>query len=84
MCSRRMRPWPAAIRAPVEENLELLRRDSHEPDLAARIEALAEIANTELERLAPTFERRRRDGFVRECHGDMHLDNMILEDFAIQ
>ena len=24
------------------------------------------------------FIARKRNGFVRECHGDMHLGNMIL------
>jgi predicted kinase len=28
----------------------------------------------------PDFVMRKRDGFVRECHGDMHLGNMILLD----
>ena len=31
-------------------------------------------------RLASVFEQRRRDGFVRECHGDLHLGNMVLID----
>jgi aminoglycoside phosphotransferase family enzyme/predicted kinase len=28
-------------------------------------------------RLAPHFDARRRMGFVRECHGDLHLDNIM-------
>ena len=27
--------------------------------------------------LAPRFEARRRDGRVRECHGDLHLANLL-------
>jgi len=30
------------------------------------------------------FEERRRDGFVRECHGDLHLGNMVLTDARIR
>ena len=26
------------------------------------------------------FLSRKREGFVRECHGDMHLGNMVLYD----
>jgi aminoglycoside phosphotransferase family enzyme/predicted kinase len=26
------------------------------------------------------FERRRREGFVRECHGDLHLGNITMID----
>jgi aminoglycoside phosphotransferase family enzyme/predicted kinase len=29
-------------------------------------------------KLYSTFQQRRDDGFVRECHGDMHLGNMVL------
>jgi hypothetical protein len=27
--------------------------------------------------LTPLFEKRKRDGFIRECHGDMHLRNLV-------
>jgi predicted kinase len=30
------------------------------------------------------FAARRRDGFVRECHGDLHLGNMVLIDDEIR
>jgi hypothetical protein len=32
------------------------------------------------ERLAPAFERRARQGAVREGHGDLHLENLLLLD----
>ena len=32
---------------------------------------------------APVFEARRRDGFVRECHGDLHLGNIALIDGGV-
>jgi hypothetical protein len=32
----------------------------------------------ELESRAATFARRKQDGFVRECHGDLHLGNIAL------
>ena len=31
-------------------------------------------------RCAPAFAARKRDGFVRECHGDLHLGNIALLD----
>ena len=34
---------------------------------------------TQANRLSQRFEDRRREGFIRECHGDMHLGNMLLE-----
>jgi aminoglycoside phosphotransferase family enzyme/predicted kinase len=32
------------------------------------------------ERLAPVFARRARQGAVRECHGDLHLENLLWLD----
>jgi uncharacterized protein len=34
----------------------------------------------ELERQALVLERRREAGWVRECHGDLHLRNVVLLD----
>ncbi len=34
--------------------------------------------------LASAFEQRRREGFVRECHGDLHLGNMVLIDGRVR
>lgn len=34
----------------------------------------------EADRLEATFEMRRTDGFVRECHGDLHLRNIFVID----
>lgn len=33
-----------------------------------------------LAKLGPLLERRRRDGRVRQCHGDLHLRNICLID----
>jgi aminoglycoside phosphotransferase family enzyme/predicted kinase len=30
--------------------------------------------------LKPIFEARARDGFIRECHGDLHLENLLMQD----
>jgi uncharacterized protein len=34
----------------------------------------------QLESLAPLWDQRRRDGHVRECHGDLHLANVLQLD----
>lgn len=40
-------------------------------------ELFAQLAEQAV-RLEPWFERRLRDGGVRECHGDLHLGNLFL------
>ena len=42
--------------------------------------ALRKTARYDIEHLRALFEKRKRNGFVRECHGDMHLGNMFLAD----
>ena len=37
----------------------------------------------QLQRLKPAFETRLREGFIRECHGDLHLGNMVRLDDGI-
>ncbi|MEX3945745.1 AAA family ATPase [Paraburkholderia sp. BR10937] len=39
--------------------------------------ALRATCESELARLAPHLDARRADGFVRACHGDLHLDNIV-------
>lgn len=34
----------------------------------------------EADRLERTFAQRRDDGFIRECHGDLHLENIVEID----
>ena len=51
------------------------------PELAQRLEpglhAVADWTDASGERLEPVFARRRADGRVRECHGDLHLGNLV-------
>lgn len=39
-----------------------------------------EGSRRELERVTELLERRRESGFVRQCHGDLHLRNIVLLD----
>jgi hypothetical protein len=52
-------------------------RDILDPSEAA---ALTADARSELDRQAALLDRRRQDGFVRQCHGDLHLRNLVLVD----
>jgi hypothetical protein len=48
------------------------------PAAAPRLAALRHWTETEHERRRQAFEARRRAGRVRECHGDLHLGNLVL------
>ena len=43
-----------------------------------RVEAWAAAARAELVRLGPVLAERGARGFVRRCHGDLHLGNLCL------
>ena len=52
------------------------------PDLfdPARVAALTARSNEAVERLASILAARSTAGFVRRCHGDLHLRNIVLLD----
>lgn len=72
---------PDAILQPVRANFAALRAHGAEP-----LHDIDEIERWSLQQhavLAPTLRARKRDGFVRECHGDLHLRNIALVDGEI-
>ncbi|NUB24582.1 AAA family ATPase [Azospirillum brasilense] len=66
-----------AMREVVDGNIAELRAS---PSLfpPEDVETLARRSTDALERLTPLLEERRRRGFVRHCHGDLHLRNIVL------
>lgn len=46
----------------------------------ATLQALEAWTRGAFARLEPVFAARHRDGYVRECHGDLHLRNIVLLD----
>ena len=69
-----------AIWAPQEQNFAQLASRIAGAEALALLEALRNWSTTEHARLAHEFEQRRDHGFVRECHGDLHLGNMVWRD----
>jgi aminoglycoside phosphotransferase family enzyme/predicted kinase len=51
-----------------------------DPPNSARLLALRAWTEQEIESSGHRFEERAHEGFVRECHGDVHLDNVALVD----
>lgn len=62
------------------DNVEGLREHAGASTDRARVDALAEWTRRELQRRAALLQARHADGFVRECHGDLHLGNIVLVD----
>ena len=67
-----------AMREVVDGNALDLRRSVPAVFATDAVEALIEATTAELERRAALLDARRADGFVRHCHGDLHLENIVL------
>jgi len=75
---------PARVLEPMLENLTQIRACLDSPEDLARLEALEIWSRNRFEALTPVIEQRRAEGFVRECHGDMHRGNIALVDGRIR
>ena len=62
----------------VEENIDILNSMRENPFDALAIESYASLSHDALHRVAELLEDRRRNGLVRRCHGDLHLNNVCL------
>ncbi|SEK20286.1 AAA family ATPase [Halomonas daqiaonensis] len=69
---------PARVRADAEENFEQILALLDDPQQRDQLERLAAWTRETFERLEPQLTRRHREGHVRECHGDLHLANIVL------
>jgi aminoglycoside phosphotransferase family enzyme/predicted kinase len=70
---------PEHIHEPVRENFDQIRPriEAADQNQLQRLQTWSELTFTELRTM---FEDRKRRGFVRECHGDAHLANMVWHD----
>jgi aminoglycoside phosphotransferase family enzyme/predicted kinase len=68
---------PESVMHPVLENFEQLRALFSDDDgTRKKIESLAAWSIAEGRRLEALFARRKAEGFIRDCHGDLHLGNI--------
>ncbi len=71
---------PEAVLSPVRQNflqMRALNPDAQAHDLLDRLEAWSEAAASGL---TEHFSARKAGGWVRECHGDLHLANIAWVD----
>lgn len=70
----------AEVLAAAMQNFDQLRAIGGADEHGESLERLRDWAAAEHAKLADVFDARKRDGFVRECHGDLHLRNIVLLD----
>ncbi len=73
----------AQVFQPMQENFEQIRPVLDDEDDLLRLEALRVWSELEFGSRREDIRQRREQGYVRECHGDLHLGNMVLLDGQI-
>ena len=74
---------PAQVLDDALANFGQLPLDGLNDDARRHLDQLRAWTLAEYARQAGRMETRRRSGFVRECHGDLHLANMVRQDGRI-
>ena len=71
---------PAAVQAPMEENFTQILGILQDPDERRRLAPLQQWTRQTGQQLQAALQLRKQGGFIRECHGDLHLRNVALVD----
>jgi len=74
------RGTPLRLRDAVNQNFRQIRPYLRDAQDIARLNRLEEQAWADYHRHEPQLWARYEAGFVRECHGDLHLGNMLVLD----
>lgn len=71
---------PAAVLAPMLDNFSTIRGLGQPPEVLGQLEQIEAWTRATAEALTPVLQARKDNGFIRECHGDMHLGNITIID----
>ncbi|MDX2479580.1 MAG: AAA family ATPase [Desulfuromusa sp.] len=73
---------PQTIFDPILQNFVQIRRFLPDHDMVNQIDKLEKWSRVTYTELETIFVQRKTEGFIRECHGDIHLANMAWVDEA--
>jgi uncharacterized protein len=69
-----------AVWAPAQQNFTQIASRIEDEEATFLLESIRTWSQEEYGRLGDELERRRKQGFIRECHGDLHLGNMAWRE----
>ncbi|MBT3066332.1 AAA family ATPase [Rhodoferax sp. U11-2br] len=78
---------PDQVMAPMLDNftdLSTMLKPPPDADALARLACLQTWTQAQFKQLAPLMHARKSGGRVRECHGDLHLANLVLINGAVR
>lgn len=70
----------AILLEPMLENFEHIRTVLHDNHVDLDLNHLELYTQNTFKDLQSVFYERKTKGFIRECHGDLHLNNIIFQD----
>jgi aminoglycoside phosphotransferase family enzyme/predicted kinase len=68
---------------PVQDNFSEIAATGLQAAHATELTQTRELSAGLGRQLLPLIQERLQDGFMRECHGDLHLSNLVLIDAAV-
>ncbi|MCA9420252.1 MAG: AAA family ATPase, partial [Nitrospira sp.] len=74
---------PDKVWQPVAECFEDIPLSALSVPTQSGVQEIKEWTNQEWRRLRPVLENRKSSGYIRECHGDLHLGNIALSEGQI-
>lgn len=69
---------PEAVFAAMQENFDQIRPLLNDDALLEQVDSLEAWTRTTFELMEDRITQRHENGFVRECHGDLHLANITV------
>jgi len=75
---------PASVEGQMRQNFTQIRSLPALTGAGIKIDELERWSLAQHTALTPLMAQRKSEGFVRECHGDLHLGNIALADGEIQ
>ncbi len=74
---------PEKVKISTDENIEQTREFAGKILTALSFDVLTAYTQQWYSRLAPLFDRRIAGGWIRDCHGDLRLEHIYIEDDAV-
>jgi uncharacterized protein len=69
---------PEQVHAPIKQNFQQIAPLLTSPSDIEQLQRLEKWANHQFQQHKALIQKRKKQGFVRDCHGDLHLANIIL------
>ncbi len=69
-----------AVSHPIHENFLQIGERISSAVLLKRLQQIEQRNSAFTHKKYKLFEQRKREGFIRDCHGDLHLNNILLLD----